>query len=89
LQRLTDICDLPTFGLNREDVLDISYRNVWKLDPVYFSTKLNILHAGVMDCIRYNLLQGNQGKVTFFAELCELNMYGKSCFDACIKMYPS
>lgn len=40
--------DLPTFAtlrylvLNHEDVLDLSYRTAWKLDPVYFASKLDI-----------------------------------------------
>jgi len=80
LKQLTDICDTATFGLNHEDVLDLSYRNAWKLDPAYFASKLNILHAGLMESIRYNLLQGNQGNMTFFAELYKLNVYGKGSF---------
>jgi len=80
LKRLVDICDAATFGLNHKHVLDLSYRNAWKLDPVYFATKLNVLHAGLMDSIRYNLLPGDQGKKTFFAELHKLNVYGKGSF---------
>lgn len=64
--------------MNHEDVLDLAYRNAWKLHPVFFATKLNILHSGLMDSIRYNLLQGNQGREMFFAELYKLNIYGKS-----------
>ncbi len=80
MQRLVDICDAATFGLNHEDVLDVSYRSAWKLDPVYFASKLNILHAGLMDSIRYNLLRGNQGRMTFYAELYKLNVYGEFVF---------
>lgn len=76
MQRLVDVCEPATFGVNSEDVLDLSYRSAWKLDAVNFATKLNILHAGLMDSIRYNLLNGQQGKDTFFAELYKLNVYG-------------
>ncbi len=76
----TQVCDAATFSLNHEDVLDVSYRSAWKLDPVYFASKLNILHAGLMDSIRYNLLRGNQGRMTFYAELYKLNVYGKFVF---------
>ncbi len=80
MQQLVDVCDAATFGLNHEDILDASYRSAWKLDPVHFASKLNILHAGLMDSIRYNLLRGNQGQMTFFAELYKLNVYGKFIF---------
>lgn len=79
MQLLVDVCDAATFGLNQEDVLDVSYRSAWKLDPINFASKLNILHAGLMDSIRYNLL-GNEGKTTFFAELYKLNVYGEFAF---------
>ncbi|KLO11835.1 hypothetical protein SCHPADRAFT_905703 [Schizopora paradoxa] len=80
MQRLVDVCGVATFGVNHEEVLDPSYRSAWKLDPINFATKLNILHAGLMDSIRYNLLSGDQGKQTFFAELYKLNVYGKGSF---------
>ncbi len=80
MQELVDVCDAATFGLNHEDVLDVSYRSAWKLDPVYFASKLNIVHAGLMDSIRYNLLQGDQGRTTFYAELYKLNVYGEFTF---------
>ncbi|KLO11815.1 hypothetical protein SCHPADRAFT_905680 [Schizopora paradoxa] len=80
MQRLVDVCEVATFGVNREEVLDPSYRSAWKLDPTNFTTKLNILHAGLMDSIRYNLLSSDQGNQTFFAELYKLNIYGKGSF---------
>ncbi|KZP19358.1 hypothetical protein FIBSPDRAFT_862776 [Athelia psychrophila] len=77
LQDLADACQPATFGLNKQDVLDESYRKAGKMDTSNFSSKFDIEGSGIMDHVRDGLVPG-QGDVR--AELYKLNVYGKDSF---------
>ena len=76
LKHLSETCDKATFGLNKEDVLDESYRKAGKLDSSNICTKLDPERSGLINIIRYNLLQGNASTKPIKAELYKLNVYG-------------
>ncbi|KAL5501796.1 hypothetical protein ACEPAH_9056 [Sanghuangporus vaninii] len=80
LQHLSETCDKATFGLNQADVLDESYRKAGKLDSMHFSTKLDLEESGLMDIVRYNLLEGRDSNKPIKAELYKLNVYDKDSF---------
>ncbi|KAL5482433.1 hypothetical protein ACEPAI_9027 [Sanghuangporus weigelae] len=80
LQHLSETCDKATFGLNQADVLDESYRKAGKLDSMYFCTKLDLEQSGLMDVVRYNLLEGHDSNSPIKAELYKLNVYDKDSF---------
>ncbi|KAL5482432.1 hypothetical protein ACEPAI_9026 [Sanghuangporus weigelae] len=80
LQHLSETCDKATFGLNQADVLDESYRKAGKLDSVYFCTKLDLEQSGLMDIVRYNLLEAHDSNKSIIFELYKLNVYGKDSF---------
>ncbi|KAL5501797.1 hypothetical protein ACEPAH_9057 [Sanghuangporus vaninii] len=80
LQHLSETCDKATFGLNQADVLDESYRKAGKLDSMHFSTKLDLEESGLIDIVRYNLLEGRDSNKPIKAELYKLNVYDKDSF---------
>ncbi|KAH8114724.1 hypothetical protein DFH11DRAFT_1688810 [Phellopilus nigrolimitatus] len=80
VKHLADTCDAATFGRNQEDVLDESYRKAGKLDTAHFSTNIDVERSGLMNAIRYDLLEGHDGRRPIKAELYKLNVYGKDSF---------
>ncbi|KAI0077134.1 hypothetical protein K474DRAFT_1707573 [Panus rudis PR-1116 ss-1] len=80
LMKLVEMCDVATFGRNKEDVLDESYRKAVKLDTKYFATKFDITSSGLLGIIKGDLLaQGNAGR-DVRAELYKLNVYAPGGF---------
>ncbi|KZP24472.1 hypothetical protein FIBSPDRAFT_951223 [Athelia psychrophila] len=77
LQGLADACQPATFGLDKQDVLDESYRKAGKMDTSNFSSKFDIERSGIIDHVRDGLVPG-QGDVR--VELYKLNVYGKDSF---------
>ena len=78
LEHLARACDPATFGVNQKDVLDESYRKAGKIDTENFSAKFNLERSGLIDVVRFELLEGHDGKKPIEAELYKLNVYGKS-----------
>ncbi len=66
----------PHLVLNQKDVLDDTYRKAGKLNAEDFATKLDVVKAGLVDAVRYNLFEGVQSKNIVRAELYKLNVYG-------------
>ena len=77
LEHLSNTCERATFGLNQDDVFDESYRKAGKLDAAHFATKLDVERSGLMDFVRFNLLQGEASGRSIKAELYKLNVYGE------------
>jgi hypothetical protein len=77
LQNLSDACQPATLGVNKEDVLDESYRKAGKMDVADFTTNFVIEDSGLMDVIRSELLEGHESNKAIKAELYKLNVYGE------------
>ena len=76
IQHLAESCEPATFGLDREDVLDETYRKAGKMDESDFAAKFDPERTGLLDAVRPFLLEGHRD--TFVrAELYKLNVYGK------------
>ena len=72
-----------TFGLNRQDVLDESYRKAGKLDNTNFALKFDVERSGLIDVIRSDFLEERDERRPVKAELYKLNVYGMlSCWIA-------
>ncbi|KAL5482463.1 hypothetical protein ACEPAI_9057 [Sanghuangporus weigelae] len=80
LKHLSDTCDKATFGRAQQDVYDETYRKAGKLDTAYFATKLDVERSGLMNAIRYDLLEGHDCNRSMKVELYKLNVYGKDPF---------
>ncbi|KDQ51577.1 hypothetical protein JAAARDRAFT_139962 [Jaapia argillacea MUCL 33604] len=80
LERLSQACDVATFGVDQQDVHDESYRKAGKLDQDHFATSFNPDSVGLTNIIRSNLLEGHDEKKAIHMELYKLNVYGKGSF---------
>lgn len=80
LDRLSDACQPATFGVNREDVYDESYRKAGKLDIPNFAPSFDIGSTGLVDIVRDALLDGEDDQRRIKAEMYKLNVYGKDSF---------
>ncbi len=83
LRQLAQACDPATFGMNNQDVLDLSYRTAaaaGKMDANNFMTVIDLERAGLMDALRYDLLDGEKGSRPIYAELYNMNVYIRSGF---------
>lgn len=76
LNELAEACDVATFGVNQENVLDESYRKAGKLDSKFFAPKFNFDGSGLRDIIKSDLLEGKKAEQDIRAELYKLNVYG-------------
>lgn len=76
LERLVKACDPATFGRNKEDVYDESYRKARKLNVGSFMVGLDIVRLGLIKIIRENLVLGEASAKPVRAELYNLNVYG-------------
>ena len=56
LDCLTKNCDLATFGVLKEEKLDLDYRSAWKLDNTKFLTSFHPFDSDVMEMISDILL---------------------------------
>ncbi|KAI6158907.1 hypothetical protein EDD17DRAFT_1617901 [Pisolithus thermaeus] len=51
LGKLSDVCQPATFGVNKEDVYDESYRKAEKLDISNFATSFDLNNTGLVDIV--------------------------------------
>lgn len=77
LEKLAKACQPATFGHNREDVLDETYRKAGKLDATDFSVQFSPADLGIVEKVYSHLLRGADHQ-PIHAELYKLNVYGKS-----------
>ncbi|KAI0262429.1 hypothetical protein BC834DRAFT_387863 [Gloeopeniophorella convolvens] len=77
---LTQACERATFGINKEDVMDESYRKAGKIDAEHFSTPLVPDHTDLVDIVRGYLLEGAESTRAIKFELYKLNVYDKGSF---------
>ena len=56
VEKLAQACDVATFGLDNQDVLDETYRKAGKLDTQYFAPKFDPEWYDLLDIIQNNLL---------------------------------
>jgi hypothetical protein len=61
--------------MDKEDVLDETYRKAGKMNLGHFSLILDPVQADLMKIIRNNLLEGTQSTGNIRAELSKLNVY--------------
>jgi hypothetical protein len=78
LQDLSDACQPATFSINKENVLDKSYRKAGKMDIADFATTFIVENSGLMDVICSELLEGHKSNKAIKAELYKLNVYGEA-----------
>ena len=75
---LAKACDPATFGRNKDDVYDESYRKAKKLDAGSFIVGLDVVKLGLINVIRENLIFGEKSAKPVRAELYNLNVYGQT-----------
>jgi hypothetical protein len=75
LKSLVKACQPATFGVNRKDVLDESYRKAGKLDSSEFGINLHIENSGLLDHVASSLFQFDNEERYIKAELYKLNVY--------------
>jgi hypothetical protein len=76
LEQLTHACEPASFGVNKEDVLDETYRKAGKLDSECFAPLLDPVRTDLSKIIRGYLLEGTQSMKNIKIELYKLNVYG-------------
>ncbi|KAJ7148365.1 hypothetical protein C8R46DRAFT_917007 [Mycena filopes] len=82
LEKLAQACVKATFGVDKADVLDETYRKAGKMDLNAFATRLDVVSSGILDAISPDMLEGQglgSDKV-LRAELYKLNVYGPGSF---------
>ncbi|KZT39337.1 hypothetical protein SISSUDRAFT_1020371 [Sistotremastrum suecicum HHB10207 ss-3] len=80
LQRLSDACQSATFGRNKQDVLDESYRLARKMDTEDFSINFGFEFYEMLNHAVRGLLGVQHDNKNFRAELYKLNVYGPGSF---------
>ncbi|KAI5895271.1 uncharacterized protein SCHCODRAFT_054722 [Schizophyllum commune H4-8] len=80
LAALAAACQPATFGVNKQDVLDESYRKAGKLDNNKFASLLKLDNYGLIDTIRDELLQEGEVNKGVKYEVYKVNVYGKDSF---------
>lgn len=76
LESLANACDPATFGRNKEDVYDESYRKAKKLNTGSFMVGLDLARLGLPRIISEALVVGQTSPKSVRAELYNLNIYG-------------
>lgn len=76
LEQLSQACEPASFGVNKEDVLDETYRKAGKMDSGYFAPLLDPIQTGLLKIICGYLLEGTQSVNNIKTELYKLNVYG-------------
>jgi hypothetical protein len=76
LEQLTQACEPASFGVNKDDVLDETYRKAGKLDTECFAPLLDPVRTDLSKIIRGYLLEGTQSTKEIKIELYKLNVYG-------------
>lgn len=82
IRDLTEACSPASFGRNKEDVLDESYRKAGKLDDSFFATNFSPESSGIIDLVRSELISGSDGNKSIRCEMYKLNVYGEIGFRA-------
>ncbi|KAJ7138624.1 hypothetical protein C8R46DRAFT_1137393 [Mycena filopes] len=82
LVALAAACDPATFGVNKQDVLDETYRKAGNLDLSKFASRLDVVASGLIRAISPDMLLGQavDADKTLQAELYKLNVYGPGSF---------
>ncbi|KAF8348607.1 hypothetical protein F5887DRAFT_950957 [Amanita rubescens] len=80
LELLVKACDPATFGRNKEDVYDESYRKAKKLNTGSFMVGLDVVRLGLPRIISEALVVGQTSPKSVRAELYKLNIYGEGSF---------
>ncbi|KAI6111166.1 hypothetical protein F5141DRAFT_1202876 [Pisolithus sp. B1] len=75
LDGLSDACQPTTFGVNKEDVYDESYRKAGKPDTTDFATSFESSSTSLIDVIRNVLLEGRDEKRGIKVDMYKLNVY--------------
>ncbi len=73
VELLAKCCEPATFGLNKEDVFDETYRKAGKLDVDCFAMNIDLARLELVEEISSRLLAQER---PFKAELYKLNVYG-------------
>ena len=76
LATLVAACQPATFGVNKQDVLDETYRKAGKLDNNKFASLLKLENYGLIDTIRDELLQEGAVDKGIKYEVYKVNVYG-------------
>jgi len=76
LEQLIQACEPASFGVNKEDVLDETYRKAGNLDSEFFAPLLDPVRTDLLKIIRNYLLEGTQSMNSIKTELLGLNVYG-------------
>ncbi|KAF4567365.1 hypothetical protein EYR40_006364 [Pleurotus pulmonarius] len=77
VELLAKCCEPATFGLNKEDVFDETYRKAGKLDVDCFAMNIDLARLELVEEISSRLLAQER---PFKAELYKLNVYGSGSF---------
>jgi hypothetical protein len=75
LEQLAQACEPATFGLNKEDVMDETYRKAGKMDNDRFAAQLAPDHTDLVKILRNYLLEGTDSTRPIKLELYKLNVY--------------
>lgn len=77
LEQLAQACETASFGVDKKDVLDETYRKAGKMDSDQFSPIRDPAQTDLIRIIRSYLLEGTKSTKIVKAELYKLNMYGE------------
>ncbi|KAJ7661482.1 hypothetical protein DFH06DRAFT_1296720 [Mycena polygramma] len=81
LDALSEACQKATFGRNKQDVLDETYRKAGQMSAKDFKSGFNLEKSGILDGVYTHLLEGfGETDKRIDAELYKLNVYGKGDF---------
>ncbi|XP_055332138.1 uncharacterized protein LOC129584061 [Paramacrobiotus metropolitanus] len=80
VEQLARACDAATFGLNKEDVYDETYRKAGKMDVGDFAAKFDVERSGILARVKNDLLDGRSSAKAVECELYKLNVYGAGGF---------
>jgi hypothetical protein len=75
IEQLAQACQPAAFGLNKEEVMDETYRKAGKMDIDCFSTLLTPDHTDLIKIVRNYLLEGADSSRQIKVELYKLTVY--------------
>jgi hypothetical protein len=75
IEQLAQICQPATFGLNKAEVMDETYRKAGKMDTDCCATPLTPDHTDLVKIVRNYLLEGTDSSRQIKVELYKLNVY--------------
>ncbi|KAJ7740603.1 hypothetical protein B0H16DRAFT_1676374 [Mycena metata] len=81
LDAVSEACQKATFGRNKEDILDETYRKAGQMSAKDFKIGFNLEKSGILDAVYAQLLEAFDGSgKRVEAELYKLNVYDKGSF---------